>query len=275
MIISYGLFVAVFLFIFKPFGMQDLPAGLIIRIAAGYGLATSLAIWLVMESLPALFPKYYKEKWWTTGKELINVSVTFFAVACFNYIFSLIFYKPESFTTIEYLSAGLNILLNTILVGLIPFFFWVLYNQNRLMKKHVEKAEALSRKLQNKQQSKIVSNLQSNHLLFQSSNQKETLNLPKDDFIFAKAEGNYVNIFYEAKGKMKKKLLRTTMKSIEIQTRNSPSLIRCHKSYTVNLDKVSEISGNAQGYTLHFNQYETEIPVSRNKISDLQEKVSV
>ncbi len=52
----------------------------------------------------------------------------------------------------------------------------------------------------------------------------------------------------------------------------SKKVIRCHKSYIVNLNKVNRISGNAKGYKLQIDELDFLIPVSRSLgIDDLNQ----
>ncbi len=58
-------------------------------------------------------------------------------------------------------------------------------------------------------------------------------------------------------------VLRTTLKSISEAFEGIDKILKCHRSYIVNLHKVSRFSGNAQGYKLHFREGEELVPVSR------------
>ena len=50
-------------------------------------------------------------------------------------------------------------------------------------------------------------------------------------------------------------------------------IIRCHRSFVVNLDHVIEVGGNAQGLKLHLNMLEDYIPVSRKYIPVVQQNM--
>jgi DNA-binding LytR/AlgR family response regulator len=42
------------------------------------------------------------------------------------------------------------------------------------------------------------------------------------------------------------------------------SFFRCHRAFIVNLDKIEQVEGNAQGYKIKLQGAENLIPVSRN-----------
>ena len=71
--------------------------------------------------------------------------------------------------------------------------------------------------------------------------------------------------------KLKKVTHRVTLLSFEIQLKEVFSLVRCHRSYMVNLNKVKNISGNAQGLKLELINHSEIIPVSRKYIPIVKE----
>ncbi|RNC83288.1 MAG: tetratricopeptide repeat protein [Balneola sp.] len=96
----------------------------------------------------------------------------------------------------------------------------------------------------------------------------ESLKLKKGSIIYIEAEGNYSKIVWEENGKARSKLLRIVIKKLESQLIN-PFLIRCHRSFIVNLNKDFEVLGNARGYRLKHKLLEKEIPISRSKGSEI------
>ena len=104
---------------------------------------------------------------------------------------------------------------------------------------------------------------------FKDENGKADFSLPLDQLFFIKAANNYVEINYLEADKIKKHLLRNSIKNIDQQL-EYPTIKRCHRSYLVNMDKVGKITGNAQGYKIHFPfAAEFVVPVSRSKGKEL------
>ncbi len=96
----------------------------------------------------------------------------------------------------------------------------------------------------------------------------EYLKLRKGSIIYVEAEGNYSNIVWEEEGQARNKLLRIVIKKLESQLIN-PFLIRCHRSFIINLNKEFEVLGNARGYRLKHKLVNKEIPISRAKGSEI------
>ena len=95
---------------------------------------------------------------------------------------------------------------------------------------------------------------------------RESLALDPVRLLYAESEGNYVRLHYldADSGKPAVKLLRLTLRQAEDAFLDYSYIIRCHRAYLVNLHRVAQVSGNAQGYRLHLEGCGTEIPVSRS-----------
>ena len=90
-----------------------------------------------------------------------------------------------------------------------------------------------------------------------------------DRVISLESAGNYVNILYDNDGKLVRYSLRNTLKGIE-KVCNSNGLIRCHRSYFVNLNKIKVIRRTSEGVYAEMDVHNVgDIPVSKTYASDL------
>nr|WP_068887089.1 LytTR family DNA-binding domain-containing protein [Pedobacter panaciterrae] len=85
-------------------------------------------------------------------------------------------------------------------------------------------------------------------------------------FLFAKAEGNYIELAIKTPEGIKRELKRISLKQFELQLVNFPYLFRCHRAFLLNMRQIENISGNSQGYIISLFCTEEKIPVSRAKI---------
>jgi len=83
------------------------------------------------------------------------------------------------------------------------------------------------------------------------------------DFLFARAEGNYVEITMQSANGLQKELKRISLKQLELQLAGYNGFMRCHRAYLINIQKVAHFSGNSQGYLVSFAEVEDKVPVSR------------
>jgi len=85
-----------------------------------------------------------------------------------------------------------------------------------------------------------------------------------EQILFLKSADNYVAVYYSKDGKVKKELVRTTMKRLETELDSVP-IRRCHRSYMVNIKKIAISMRSSQGLVLTIHDFPDEqIPVSKN-----------
>ena len=90
------------------------------------------------------------------------------------------------------------------------------------------------------------------------------LSVKLDNLYYIKAEDNYINVYYQRNGAIASYMLRCKMKTIEDNCVDSSSLMRCHRSYIVNIDKVSVLHNEADGFIIDFEKEGLDsIPVSK------------
>ena len=80
---------------------------------------------------------------------------------------------------------------------------------------------------------------------------------------FSFATDNYICIWYIKNDQLKKQLMRITMKDISEQLANT-NIVRCHRSYMVNLDLVKVMRREKENLFLELGVPNVkEIPISR------------
>ena len=106
------------------------------------------------------------------------------------------------------------------------------------------------------------------------SETKESLDLDLNSFLFAQAENNYCEIFWtDSEGEVASKLMRLSLKNLEDQI-VSDYVMRCHRSYMINLLRVDSVTGNANGYRLQMIGAGEGIPVSRTLGKDVLGRIN-
>lgn len=106
-----------------------------------------------------------------------------------------------------------------------------------------------------------------------SQNQKITLfdnsgtlklSLNPDNLHYIESDDNYIKVWYtDSKGDLKQYILRCRLKTVEEDFKGSP-LVRCHRKYIVNLNKVSMLRKESDGYVLDL-ENESIPPISVTK----------
>lgn len=244
-----GLFVGVFLIIFQPFGSSNWSDPYKNYYLAGYGLVTLTVLLLASSIAPRVFRSWFQEENWTVGREISHTLLIIVLIAFGN----LLYTQQYNAGTID-LPTILFWVGITLAVGIIPASVITLINHNRLLRKHLTTDFRI-----NGQLSKVPSPQQ---LMLVAENEKDSLTLVTDDLLFIESANNYSEVVFRQNDKREKQLLRSSLSRLEEQIQDS-EVVRCHRSYIVNLRQVANISGNAQGYKLQLKNEATIIPVAR------------
>lgn len=269
-----GLIIAAILFWGKPFGLDAYGIALRLPMAASYGLVTTLMCLVFIWWLPRVVPTWYDERRWTVGKEIAYVIWLLFCIAMANMVVNQ-WWNNVPFTWLNFqLMAGY-----TVLLGILPVTTSILLKQQALLRKYKAEALQLNAWVEQKGNHMEVATLSfqpepPSSIILTGDNQGEAFTLLPAQWLAAEASDNYCKIYYLAQGQLQEKLYRTTLKKLEAQLTAVPGLYRCHRSFLVNLDHVSHLSGNAQGYCLHLSNHQLEVPVSRSLNAELKARFS-
>lgn len=156
---------------------------------------------------------------------------------------------------------------NTFLAGILFVFILVPLNFMRLNRAHLKTSQVLN----SKQKSALSWHNSLTRIITQQKSDDFDLNL--NHLLFIKAEGNYLELYLvEERKEIKTMVKRMTLKELENQLHSYPQFCKTHRSYMVNMHKVKQVKGNAQGYQLLLEDYPDHVPVSRGMIADFQRK---
>lgn len=198
------------------------------------------------------------EDTWTVQKEMILVTVLFVTIGVFQFLVrDLIYDNPYNWSW-RYLIEEIR---NTCLVGILFFSIIVPVNFIRLSHHHAD----LAARFNAKPHPEILVS-RTAPIAIQTQQKSDDFSLDTENLLFAKAEGNYLEILVRHDDHTRKLLKRMTLKEFESQLNAPGHIVKTHRSYLVNLHHVKDIKGNAQGYQLHLTHHPETVPVSRGMI---------
>ena len=253
-----GVFVFIFLYVFKPFSLASFEAFLL-EYTFGIGVFTFLGVFLFMYVPPLIFTDYFNEDKWTVGRNILLIIISMLFIGSVLWYCASI-YKDEKGIT----SINLPLfLLYTFLVGAIPVFFAVYINEKNENRK--SRKRALEIKTHKKKKLIAEKKILETKIVVYSENKKEHVIFNINDLVYITSQGNYASFFLKKENDdLKEKILRVTLTKIENELENYSNVIRCHKSYLVNTKYITDINGNARGYLLKSDMVSFDIPVSRS-----------
>ncbi len=150
---------------------------------------------------------------------------------------------------------------NTALVLLLPYTVMWLYFSWRDKKNEIERLAGLQ----------AFSDNTRDMIPFYDEKSVLKFSVNKENLLYLESTENYVTICYLNKGKVSKYLLRDTMKRLEENFAGS-DIIRCHRSYIVNFDKVKVIRKDRDGLRLELDTPSVpDIPVSKTYVENVMQ----
>lgn len=250
-----GLSVFLILAIFQPFGTYTFQRPDKLLLLAGYGIIITLTALIMMRVLRLIFDSWFDLKNWSLIKELIVLGIitliTIIATYFYHYIMignSLSFSNFLYFMFIASTTAVFPLLLIVII-------------------RYMQVKNYLDRQY-------LVAELapKPDVLVLEGENKTEKLTLVRSELLFIKAADNYVELYLNKNNRLDRHLLRGTLSGMTAQL--DEDFLQVHRSYIVNLNHVTEMSGKSPNYQLVFENLEETVPVSRNKIQEVRQRLA-
>jgi hypothetical protein len=196
---------------------------------------------------------------WTLGKEFFHLAAILLLIGIANFLIRDFIYTNPDNWSFRYLWEEIR---NTFLVGSLLLIIILPLNLERLIYKHLSVLKKLPT---NQHRMKELNTI----VRINTPIQEEKFDLDIQNFIYAKVDGNYLEIYCNTSNGFEKHLKRLTLKEFDAQLITYPFIFKVHRSYIVNLSAIDSISGNAQGYVLNLRGYtQGTIPVSRSRIGE-------
>ena len=229
-------------------------------------IAIILLLALLLKSLSKTIDR------WKVWHELVFIAAVLFLAGLVNFLVrDLIYANPENWSY-HYL---LEEVTNAVLAGGLLATLVVSINLNIQFLKNQEQAQALVQQLNRQPINKpffveLTEVKQPETIIIETEVQSETFELAISELLYAQADGNYINLYLANSDKLMKRL---SLKRLENLLIPYPQIMRTHRSFLLNLNYVSQVSGNAQGYTLSLINSTSTVPVSRNYIQDFNARL--
>jgi hypothetical protein len=153
---------------------------------------------------------------------------------------------------------------NTALVLLLPYSIMWLYLSWREKKEQIERMAGIT----------ALSGNVRDMIPFYDDKSVLKFSVKKENLLYLESAENYINICYLSKGKISKYLLRDTLKNME-ENFSGTEIIRCHRSYIVNFEKVKVIRKDKDGLKLELDTPSAiDIPVSKTYVDNVMQTFS-
>lgn len=188
------------------------------------------------------------------------------AMSLFYTLFSI--FVPKEGSTASFIPLFKESVVNTSLVILIPYTMAWLYMSWK------EK----TRQLENLQKNESAADSESPKkgiVPFHDEKGELKISIMLENLLYMESADNYLTIYYLNKEKIVHFVLRNSLKWMEENLSTELPLVRCHRSYMVNLDRVKVMKKGKEGIILELDALHTpDLPVSRTYYERVMKKFS-
>lgn len=257
--LSFGIFL--FILFFQPFQIDRFDFNDKLLFTAGFGAIVfifSLLEWIVF---PLIIQKINGIGDETSTTSHMNGFITFIL-------------NTGSFTLylrfVGFVSISFYIVFKIALICIIPPITLQLYESYYKLIRQNESLVSEKKNIQ-KQIEKYEEYDLNKTIEFISENRSDNLTLMISEIIFIQSADNYVEIVYLEGDNYRKKLIRNTLKNIELQIKQYSNFIRCHRACIVNMHYIEKLNQDFSSHWITIKGYPGRIPVSRQYLLKLRE----
>jgi len=244
LILFTAVFALVFINVYAPFGADSYLklSGIRLFLYSSFVILTGMLVVVISRVIMYLYSRKGTLNYWS----YIVWVIAEILIMAFVYCIYVKFILADERDFMEIFNASVK---NTSLIILLPYIILWLYfswQDNAAKLQELEEKETHSTKPSG------------GMIPFRDEKGTLRLSVQLDDLLYLEAADNYVSVHYLQRDKLKRFMVRNAMKTFEEQFHNS-NIIRCHRSFMVNLDKVEVIRKEKDG--LHL-ELDTDPPIS-------------
>ncbi|MBE3138345.1 MAG: LytTR family transcriptional regulator [Actinobacteria bacterium] len=259
LVLFTSLFALVFINIYSPFGVEKWFSLTSLEFLTYSSLIILTGVLVVVISRIIMF-QVCKRHLINIWQYLLWIFTEVFFMALFYALFQKLFLDDYRIFS-DLVKASVQ---NTALVLLLPYSILWLYFSWKDKKEQIDRLE----------DGQSFSANTRNMIPFYDDKGILKFSIKKENLLYLESAENYVSICYLNKGKVSKYLLRDTLKKIE-ENFSGTDIIRCHRSYMVNFDKVKVIRKDKDGLKLELdNPSIIDLPVSKTYVNSVMQTFS-
>lgn len=248
-----GFCICFILNVFQPFNTQNFQHEYKFWILSGYGIIAAISIAFYYGTSFLIFNKNRVAKWTIVHESAdLLAAMIFSMVMCYLY-YAYVFQRSITWPRmLDFLQIAFSVSLLPV-AGLFGYIFY--------------RYRGIQRSSLNIEPVHKSSNL--TQITLKGTNKNEEITAQLDELLFIKAEDNYVILYLLKDENVQMHMIRSTLKQIETQI-NSAQFFKGHRSYIINLNQISQLSGNKNSTKAKMKYGNKEIPISRSKVDEIR-----
>ena len=133
----------------------------------------------------------------------------------------------------------------------------------------IKRKKAIKVKKESSKKKKSIPTKKNDMLIFKDDKGIVCLSIQTEALYYIESDTNYITLFYANQGKMERYLMRSSLKMV-LEENVNDKLVRCHRSYIVNFDKVKLYKKDKEGGVIELsNDLLPVIPVSKSYLENV------
>ncbi len=248
-----GVLLYLLLIIYQPFGTSQFEHSYKYLLLSPYAIITSFSFCIVNLFLPK------QKRKWTIGSELFKTFLILLLVSSLAYLYNTLFLSKVNLSLENYL----YMFAYSSALGLPVTAIYILARYIYLKNKSLKATIASDSKSENFIE--INESTPKQKLCIVSVYTNYSIEIQQEDFVFAESADNYCILYFYNNGILQKDMIRISLTKLlsQIQT---DTIKKVHRSFIVNLKKVTKFKGNTSGYKISIENIEKELTISRNYV---------
>lgn len=264
MIVFTVLFALAFINLFQPFGSRNWYPNIT---DFKYFFFSSLIIltgMLVVVISRVIMHRVSQRHPVTTASYAMWIVAEIFSMSLFYAVFSK--YVPEGSDNRDFMEILKQAAFNTSLVLLLPYGISLLYFSWK------EKTKLLDEQ----QENPVIADIpRKKRIAFQDEKGEIKITIELNHLVFIESADNYATIHYINKERLSRFPIRNSLKWFEQNLIEETPLVRCHRSYIINLDRVKVLKKTKDGIFMELDLAQVaDIPVSKTYYESVMKKFS-
>jgi hypothetical protein len=259
--ISLGIFL--FILFFQPFPLDRFDFNNRLLFVAGFGVIVFLFMFLFRIAFPWIIQKDNQ-----SGNKPVLTSYLNGSIILILCSVAFAFYLRY----VGFVSISFYIIFKVVLICFVPPVALKLYDVNKEL---IQQNESLikERKIIQRQIEKYEEDNLNKSIEFISETSNENLTLLIAEVIFIQSADNYVEVAYMDGDNFRKKLIRNTLKNIELQIKQYSNFIRCHRTCIVNMHYIEKLKQDYSSHWVTLKGCNEKVPVSRQYLLKIRESL--
>ncbi len=264
LVIFTAIFSLFFINLFQPFGSREwYPniSSMSYFFFSSLIILTGMLVVVLSRIIMYIHSKKHPILYWHYG---VWILVEIVSMSLFYALFSMYVPKQGSVRAFEVILQ--NSIINTSLVLLLPYsILWLYFSWKE---KNLQLLKLSQDETGSDGQKKAI-------LPFYDEKGELRISIAQENVLYIESSDNYITIHYLNKSQITGFLLRNSLKWMDEHLSSDSPMVRCHRSYIVNLDRVKVLRKTKDGIFLELDALQTpDIPVSKTYYEKVMKKFS-